>query len=471
MRNHLSPALFFSLVALSGAALSAACSSSDPQPSAETDGGSGTGGGSGSGGRVNTAGADANGAGESGAGNDEGGGAGSTNAGGSDPGTGGDPGDGEGVAGAATGVETLPSTTATVVASGRLHSCAITAGGAVRCWGYSNVGQLGNGADLDDVSFGVPVAVEGLNAGVTALSTSSDHTCAVVSGKVKCWGLNDKHQLVGDSTDSSALPLTVAGLTGITAISAGANHTCALTAAGGVKCWGQGDSGQLGDDTAEDSGTPVDVKGLSAGVTAIAAGRYHSCAVTAGGGVKCWGSNNYGELGNDSTDASHVPVAVTGLGSGVLSVAAGDSTTCIITSAGAAKCWGKNADGQLGNGESGTQVHSQVAVDVTGLTTGVTSITTGYDFSCAVVGGAAKCWGDNYEGVIGNGQGPGYSTAKPVAVTGLTKGVTSLAASAHHVCALVGAGAVKCWGLGGGGELGVNNLDDSNVPVAVLSLP
>ena len=466
MRITSSPALVFSLVAMSGALLFGACSSSDSGTPTPADGGSGESGGSGDQ------------AGSSGSSNHAGSGnhAGADNAAGSEnmAGSGASDNGDSGAPGAGGSVDTeptLPSTTALSIATGRQHACAVTAEGAVRCWGYSDVGQLGNEAELAEVAFPQPVQVSGIEEGATAVSSSSDHSCALIGGAVKCWGLNDKHQLGGSSTDDSATPVTVAGLTGIKAISAGANHTCALTAAGGVKCWGEGDSGQLGNDGIVDSGAPVDVMGLSTGVTAIAAGRFHSCAVNAAGGVVCWGSNNYGELGNDSTDASHVPVAVSGLASGIVSVAAGDSTTCVITSAGAAKCWGKNAKGQLGNGDSGTQVESHVPVDVTGLTAGVTSITTGYDFTCAVVAGAAKCWGDNFDGTIGNGKGPGYQVATPVAATGLASGVQAIASGAHDVCAIVTGSAVKCWGLGSGGQLGNGSTDDTATPVDVLSLP
>jgi hypothetical protein len=98
--------------------------------------------------------------------------------------------------------------------------------------------------------------------------------------------------------------------------------------------------------------------------------------------------------------------------SGVVSVGAADSLTCVVTSAGAAKCWGKNDKSQLGNGAGGTLQESDVPVDVTGLTTGVTKVSPGYEFACAVVAGAAQCWGDNFDGTLGNGAGPGVGSAR-----------------------------------------------------------
>ena len=116
----------------------------------------------------------------------------------------------------------------------------------------------------------------------------------------------------GDGTEENRLtPVNVSGLSsGVAAIAAGGYHTCALTAAGGVKCWGDNSFGQQGDGTTTNRLTPVDVSGLSSGVTTIAAGGYHTCALTAAGGVKCWGWNFYGQLGDGTAGYSPTPVDV-----------------------------------------------------------------------------------------------------------------------------------------------------------------
>ncbi len=262
------------------------------------------------------------------------------------------------------GVSGLGSGVAAVAAGG-LHTCAATAAGAALCWGANSSGELGNGTTAQSL---VPVAVEGLTSGVTAVAVGFGHSCAIgAGGGLKCWGL-DKYGELGNGTTSELpfkVPVDVKGLSmGVLAVASSSLTTCALVDGGGVKCWGHNLDGEVGDGTVNDSSFPVDVKGLSAGVTAIGVGTSHTCAVTMEGGVKCWGNNSFGQLGDNTTIVRHEPVDVVGLSSGVVAVALGFDHTCAVLKTGAVKCWGGNFYSQLGNG---TTTQSLVPVDVKGL--------------------------------------------------------------------------------------------------------
>jgi len=349
------------------------------------------------------------------------------------------------------------------ISTGMFHTCALTSSGAVKCWGDNEKGELGNGTNTDS---NVPVNTSGLGSGIKTISAGLSHTCALTSsGAVKCWGNNEKGGLGNGTNTSSNVPVNVSGLgSGISAISAGGRHTCALASSGAVKCWGDNEKGELGNGTNTDSNVPVNVSGLGTGIRAISAGGMHTCALTSSGAVKCWGSNENGRLGNGTNTDSNVPVNVSGLSSGISAISAGNFHTCALTSSGAVKCWGNNGDGQLGNG---TNTGSNVPVNVSGLGSGIKTISAGAHTCALTSSGAAKCWGENTDGELGNGTNAASNV--PVNVSGLSSGIHEISASLlWHTCALTSSGAVKCWGNNGQGQLGNGTRANSETtPVTV----
>ena len=350
------------------------------------------------------------------------------------------------------------------LSAGEAHTCALTPAGGVKCTGHNQSGSLGDGTTTDRL---VPVDVSGLPSGVASVATGGFHTCAVTtSGGLKCWGLNTHRQL-GDGTtvNFQTLPVNVPGLaSGVASAAAGATHTCIVTNLGGVKCWGGNASGQLGDGTTVDRPTPVDVLGLTSGVTHVAAAASHSCALMSGGGVKCWGGNSFGQIGDGTTTSALTPTDVFGFQSGATGISVGTAHTCAANTAGGLKCWGRNEYGELGDG---TTTNRSMPVDVSGLDSSVASGGGGYFHHCAVVAGGAKCWGFSQSGQLGDGTFAQRLT--PVDVLGLAGGVARLAAGIMHTCALKADGGVKCWGNNGQGRLGDGTAIARTSPVAIRS--
>ncbi len=359
-------------------------------------------------------------------------------------------------------VQMEPVTGVQTIAAGGDHGCTVQ-NGATLCWGRNNFAQLGDGTSTNR-RFAGPVS--GLGSGVTAISSGQAHTCVIHRGAAKCWGDNFYGQ-IGDGTNTNPLhpvPVQTSGLgSGVAAISVGGYHTCALTMAGAVWCWGRNAEGQLGDGTTTRRLVPVQVPGLTSGVVAIDAGRSHTCAVTTGGTLWCWGDNVSGQLGDGTTTQRLAPVQVSGLGSGVQAVSASGATTCALTSDGAARCWGWNTHGQLGDG---TTTPRLTPVQVSGLASGVQSIATGPHHTCARRNGAALCWGRNDYNQLGDGIT--IESHVPTQVTGLTHGVQAIDTGDFFSCA-VHEGAAKCWGWNGQGQLGNYLGNNSPTPTSVMA--
>jgi len=333
------------------------------------------------------------------------------------------------------------------ISGGFTHACALTSTGGVKCWGHNIAGQLGDDTTMNSDT---PVNVIMLPDKVRSVSAGWDYSCAVTStGGVKCWGKYD-----GDGTMTQNLvPVDVSRLaSGVSAIVAGTAHTCVLTSGGGVKCWGGNQFGELGDGTTTAQLAPVDVRGLANGVRAIAVGNAHTCVVTSGGGVKCWGHNNWGQLGDGTTIDRLIPVDVRGLTHGVIAIAAGYSHTCALTVGGGVKCWGDNGSGELGDG---TTTKRLTPVDVSGLATDVRAIASGSLHMCALIAdGRVKCWGDNSYHHLGDGTRTPRLT--PVEASEMPGGVTAITAGKGYTCVLTSGGGIKCLGF-----LNYDGLDEN----------
>ena len=308
----------------------------------------------------------------------------------------------------------------TAIAAGVYHTCALTASGGVKCWGWNQYGQLGNASTATS---SVPVNVSGLSSGVVGIAAGWAHTCAVTAGgAVKCWGWNVLGELGDGTLANSTTPVNAVGLSGpVTTIELGADHTCARLATGSVVCWGFNESGQVGDNTTISRPTPVSVVGLASGAQSIALGALHTCARTPADGAVCWGANSYGQVGNSSTTSQLTPANVTGLSNGVLAVSAAGFHSCALLTGGALKCWGYNDAGQLGDA---TTSDRSAPVSVLGLGGPVTAVAAGDSHTCAITAsGGVKCWGLNSSGQLGDGTNTGRT--EPVDVLGLTESPTA----------------------------------------------
>jgi len=349
------------------------------------------------------------------------------------------------------------------LSAGGFHSCGITTTGGVKCWGSNGSGQLGDGTRFRRM---LPVDVVGLGGPVTAISAGASHTCAVLaSGGLKCWGSNAFGQVGVVSipeVNSHPTPVDALGLTsGIAGVAAGDYHTCAVTTAGAVKCWGTNQDGLIG-------GSP-DVPALASGVSALAASGdfmaisprfvyyYPSSCALVGGGVQCWGYNTKGQLGDGTTTSRPVPLLVTGLASGVQAISHGGQTACALLASGGVKCWGAG--------------YGTTPADVLGLASGVAGISVGEYHGCAVTaGGAAKCWASVGVGDYGQVGPAAPGTGVPPDVAGLSSGVAAVGAGERHSCALLAAGGVRCWGNAFFDQIGNGALAETQVaPTAVMS--
>ena len=352
------------------------------------------------------------------------------------------------------------------ISTGYDHACALNSSGNVLCWGYNGPGRLGNNS-TENSSFPVQVvgpdttgsddSGDGVLGNIVQISAGGSHTCALnSSGNVLCWGDNSVGQLGDDSTSHRSYPVFVVQsdgsttpLNGVVQLSIGAYHACALTSTETVLCWGNGFYGQLGSssETVSYNGSTVGVdrdaplavltgEGGSSlsGITQVASGKNHTCALTFDGHVKCWGRSDEGALGDNGAvtdNQSWFPVNVVG----------------------------EDTDGSAGGN---------------GLLSNIVQITLGVQYACALnAEGKVWCWGNGGNGRLGTGStGNKNYPVSVIAGSGSSSplsGIAEMASSSPHtLCALSEEGRVLCWGVGALGALGYGGTSSQSSPVTVI---
>ncbi len=350
-------------------------------------------------------------------------------------------------------------TNATQIALGGQHSCVILTDQTVKCWGRNFYGQLGNASTTDS---NTPVTVSGINNAIE-LSAGNQHTCALLSdATVKCWGYA--------TYDYTSTPTSIAGLTNVSQITSATNTICAKMSDSTIKCWGEGGFGELGDGNITDSSTPVSVSGISNAAQVV--GTYNSvCARLSTKEVKCWGRRSNGAVGDGdrSGTTASTPVSVVGIDNAVLlGSGVGGASVCALTEDPAIYCWGKGADTLINQGlAKGSEINSL---------SNVAEVAPGESENICVrfTDGTARCWGDNYNGQLGNNTvvpsfGEKVTAEDSASVSGLSN-VAEVTTGNNFSCARLTDNTVKCWGLGTSGQLGNGTTTTSSVPVSVSGL-
>src|SRR5690554_2685964 len=307
--------------------------------------------------------------------------------------------------------------------------------------------------------------------GAIKISAGENHTCALLAGgNVKCWGSNSNWQLgntelntQNKQASSTAVDVDVADLQGVKAISVGNTYSCALLGAGDIKCWGKIPSGFSANNLLE-----LTNKKPSQLATASA----HACVVTEDNQVQCWGDSDNGKLGHtESTEQ-----VVTGIDKALL-VSSKGNHSCALLNNGRVECWGFNLNGQIGNGLG--DLNSVLTPNRVRNLSQVISLSSGEHYNCAAtVAGQVLCWGNNQYGQLGyiprsNRPDVRPFSPRPEIVVGIST-VKEVSVSQSHSCARLKNNDIYCWGKNDSGQLGDGkrlNFDDKRTPQSISSTP
>jgi alpha-tubulin suppressor-like RCC1 family protein len=348
----------------------------------------------------------------------------------------------------------------TGISAANEQSCGVTSDSRGYCWGRNGQGELGDGTTTNRSK---PVAIAG-GLSFRQIVAGYDATCGVTTdNRAYCWGLNERGELGDGTTTQRLTPRAVIGGHKFSQITFGLEHACALSYPDGKAwCWGLNNEGQLGIGTNDfvAHSTPLAVSG---GLTfrRLAAGEYHSCGVTTNNKVYCWGRNTDGQLGDGTLTRRKAPKLVPGTLSFVW-VDAGGNTTCAVTNDSHAYCWGYGKYGQRGDGSVTERVSSPKPVFGGHL---FLRVTQSGSHGCAVTASnQAWCWGINVNGQLGDGTTTNRTTPHLVA-GGLA--FTQVKAGGSHTCGRTSSAVGYCWGRNFSGELGNGTTSVSTTPVPV----
>ena len=346
------------------------------------------------------------------------------------------------------------------LAAGGGHTVVVSTLGQIWAAGYNDYGQLGTGGTVKQHAF-VQVAFDGKN--IVAVAAGGTHSAAITdSGELWTWGYNDDGELgIGDTTDRHApVKVSVNGQK-IVAVAAGFWHTAAITDSGELWKWGYNSNGQLGIGGTTNRHAPVKVSANGQKIVAVAAGRLHTAAITDSGELWTWGYNSDGQLGIGDTTDRHAPVKVSVHGQKIVAVAAGGYHTAAITDSGELWTWGYNSNGQLGIGGT-TNRHAPVKVSVNGQK--IVAVAAGRDHTAAITdSGELWTWGYNSIGQLGIGGTTNRHAPVKVSVNG--QKIVAVAAGRDHTAAITDSGELWSWGYNGNGRLGIGDTTNRHSPV------
>ncbi|MCB9091398.1 MAG: hypothetical protein H6621_09820 [Halobacteriovoraceae bacterium] len=394
---------------------------------------------------------------------------------------------------------------ATKVITGGFHTCVLYKEGNVRCFGQNNYGQLGLG-HTNNIGDNEPITSQDflpIDEKVIDLSAGLNHTCAVLeSGRVLCFGANQAGQLglghtdnIGDD-ESLTSDLKIDLGEPAVRIYSGTNYNCALLASKKVKCWGENNSGQLGlghtanigDDETSDQFAYTNI-GNSVLQMDISTISNHSCAALIDGSVKCWGNNNFGQLGYGHTDnigddefVADEPAL--SFSSKVLQLATGFLHTCAITEGQKIHCWGYNAIGQLGSGVNeilgDNEDVSQLSPVALSEELPMKTVATGNNHTCSIgVDHKVYCWGLGVAGALGHGNKINIGDDEVATLSNSLVNIeaqefSQINGGVNHTCALERhEGKVICWGANNAGQLGLGHtktIGDNEIPSVFVEL-